>query len=97
MSYFEDFEEDRLGSLEYSDFEHYTFLQESQIKYTFQRCKDKWIMRDGRAIAIKNMETSHIINSLNIVSKICQKEGWKATNYNIYNKLRKELDLRNAR
>ena len=94
MSYHEDFEENLLGSLEYSDFEHYAFIQEPVIKYTFQRCKNKWIMRDGKEIEIKDMETSHIINSLNMVLKICKKEGWKATNYNIYNKLRKELDNR---
>ena len=52
-------------------------------------------MKDGKEIDIKDMETSHIINSLNMVLKICKKEGWKATNYNIYNKLRKELERRN--
>ena len=95
MSYFEDFEEDRIGSIEYSHFEHYTFLQEPKIKYTFQRCKDKWIMRNGQEIDIKDMETTHIINSLNMLLKICKKENWKATSFNIYNNLRKELDSRN--
>jgi hypothetical protein len=52
-------------------------------------------MRDGKEIDIKDMETTHIINSLNMVLKICKKEGWKATNYNIYNELRKELNNRN--
>lgn len=94
MSYFEDFEEDKVGDIEYSDFEQYTFLQEPKIKYTFQRCKNKWIMRNGQEIDIKDMETTHIINSLNMVLKICSKEGWKPNKYSIYNKLKKELENR---
>ena len=69
--------------------------EKNQNMYVFQDCKDKWITKEGILIEIKDMETSHIINSLNMVLKICKKEGWKATNYNIYNKLRKELERRN--
>ncbi|MBY6838744.1 hypothetical protein [Clostridium botulinum] len=93
MSYFEDFEEDKIGDIEYSDFEQYMFL-EPKIKYTFQRCKNKWTMRNGQEIDIKDMKTTHIINSLNMVLKICNKEGWKPNKYSIYNKLRKELESR---
>lgn len=95
MAYFEDFEEDGIGGIEYMELEYSMFSQEPKIKYTFQKCKNKWIMRDGQEIEIKDMETSHIINSLNMILKICNKEGWKATNYNIYNRLRQELNNRN--
>ena len=70
MSYFEDFEEDRIGDIEYSDFEEYMFWKEPKPKYAFQICKDKWIMKNGLEIEIKIMETTHIINSLNMILKI---------------------------
>ena len=93
MSYFEDFEEHLLGSLEYSDFEQYILSQEPK-KYILTKTQDKWIMRNGQEIDIKDMETTHIINSLNMVLRLCKKKGCKATDYNIYNKLRRELDIR---
>lgn len=96
MSYYEDFEENLLGSLEHDDAILNRYKEEFEVEYVFQKCKDKWIMKNGQEIVIKDMTTKHIINSLNMILKICQFEGWKATDYNIYNKLRKELDRRNS-
>ena len=92
MSYFEDFEEWKLGEEEWS----YNPIDdiEPTKKYVFQTLNNKWKTREGKVMKLSEMTTDHIINSLNMILRACNREGWKATDYPIYIHLRKELKNR---
>ena len=94
MSYFEDFEEDRIGSLEWEE-EYFNYISKiNRPKYVFQTLNNTWKTREGKVVELKDMSKNHIINSLNMILKICNREGWKAEKFIIYNNLRKELKKR---
>ena len=59
--------------------------------YTVEFCKDKWKTRDGQILELKDMTKNHIINSLNMILRICNREHLNPNRYKIYNNLRKEL------
>lgn len=91
MSYFEDFEEYRIGSLEHED---YYINNINKPKYIFQTLNNKWKTKDGTIMKLSEMKTSHIINCLNMINKQCNKECWKPNTFPIYNNLRNELQKR---
>lgn len=98
MSYFEDFEEYMIGDECCSDFEYYMLSKRPKTKSYFNRDNgEKWIMKNGTKINVEDMKTDYIINSLNMILRMCSKEGWKPNKYSIYNKLRKELENRKNR
>ena len=62
MSYFEDFEEGRIGSVEDDD---YIYELEARKFDSFKR----WKTRDGRILNINDMETSHIKNCMKMLER----------------------------
>lgn len=90
MSYFEDFEEDKIGSLEYDDY----YSVNTKPQYTYQTLTTKWKTRDGQILELKDMKKDHIINCLNMILNSCRKNKWNPNNYQIYRELRKEFDKR---
>ena len=92
MSYFEDFEEWRIGDLDYDELQS---MPKRTRYYAFEFCKDKWKTRDGQILELKDMTKNHIINSLNVILRICYREHLNPNSYKIYNNLRKELKRRN--
>ena len=91
MSYFEDFEEWKLGEEEWN----YNLVDNIEPKkYIFQTLNNKWKTRKGEVMKVSEMTTNHIINSLNKILRICNKEGWNATDYPIYRHLINELNIR---
>ena len=52
MSYFEDFEEWRIGDL---DYEEPQFMPKRTRYYAFEFYKDKWKTRDGQILELKDM------------------------------------------
>lgn len=62
--------------------------------YVFQDCTDKWKTIKGEEILPEDMTTLHIQNSINMINKICEKDGLEPTDYIIYNKLVAEIKSR---
>lgn len=90
MSYFEDFEEYRIGSLEYEDLPDVS----PRKHYVFEGLTNKWKTREGVVLELKDMTKSHLINSLNMILRICKRENLKPNSYKIYNNLKRELKKR---
>ena len=91
MSYFEDFEEWKLGEEEWN----YNLVDNIEPKkYIFQTLNNKWKTRKGEVMKVSEMTTNHIINCLNMILRICNREGRNAEKFIIYNNLRKELKRR---
>lgn len=65
------------------------------FKYTFQKCSDKWITRNGKILELKDMNKRHLINSMNMIERICFHENWNCMDFIIYQNLLKEINNRN--
>jgi len=76
------------------DMEGIDILFEENNHYTFEHCTDKWEMKNGQKIKPKDMTTIHLINSINMVRRICKDEGMCPDNYMIFGKMCDELNKR---
>ena len=89
MSYFEDFEEDKLGSIEFD------YLMAPRIRtYSFQRCEDKWINIHGEEVELKSMETKYLYNCISMINRICYAENLDPSDYRIYDLILEEISSR---
>ena len=69
--------------------------QATQRSLAAQARRKKWKTRDRKILELKDMTKNHIINSLNMILRICNREHLNPNSYKIYNNLRKELKRRN--